>query len=164
MIVSMFTHVVFDRLLSRVAGFDPGRVTDIVLFIGVVLRRFNSPSDEPVIFCDDYFRGTPFWNLTRKTKNIKDFKDYSGGRFGCQFWNLWVCSVIDTELPATSLMYYLYCFVERLCQLMWMAHLWNSSREVVIEQSWCGKTEVVGKKPAQLHLFFETQFIWKGVI
>lgn len=46
MIVSVLTHVVFDRLLSRVAGFDPGRVIDIFIFIGVVLRRFNSPSGE----------------------------------------------------------------------------------------------------------------------
>jgi hypothetical protein len=51
MIVSVFTHVVFDRLLSRVAGFDPGWVIGVFLFIGVVLRRFDSPSGEPVIFC-----------------------------------------------------------------------------------------------------------------
>jgi hypothetical protein len=60
MIVSVFVHVVSDRLLSRDAGFDPGRVIDIFLFIGVVLGRFDSPSSvEPVIFCDNYFRGTP---------------------------------------------------------------------------------------------------------
>jgi len=157
MIVSVFTHMVFDRLLSRVTGFDPGRVIDIFLFIGVVLRRFNSPSGEPVILCDNYFRGTPFWNLTRKTKNIKDFIDYSGGRFSCQFWNLWVCSIIDTELPATSLMSYLYCFVERLCQFMWVAHLWNSSREYWLSKTGAGKPKLSVRKLPNCTYF------WKAV-
>ena len=154
MIVSVFTHVVFYHLLSRVAGFDPGRVIYIFIFVGVVLRSFDSLSGEPVIFCDNYFRGTPFWNLTRKTKTIKEFKDFSGGRFSCQVWNLWVYSIIDTELSATCLMSNLYCFVERLCRLVWMAHLWNW----VGSSGWVkryGKTEFVGKKPAQLHVFLK---------
>jgi hypothetical protein len=54
MIVSVLTHMVFYRLLSRVAGFDPGRVINIFLFIGVVLSGFDSPSGEPVMFCDNY--------------------------------------------------------------------------------------------------------------